>query len=82
MEIMRTARPTRDMADVKIWHCAGCGVVHMSVREMVINFDRDEFSAFTEQAVDIHYSGWQGREGSIIDLVDHDSDVSTDAVFH
>ena len=69
MEITRTAKP-RNMASVTVWHCAGCGVVHMSVGQMVLNFTRDEFANFTEAVVDINYSGWAAVSGehSIIEL--------------
>lgn len=70
MEITRTAKPIKKTADLTVWHCSGCGVVHMSVGEMVVSFDRDEFAKFVETAVDIHYTGWSGQAdgGSIIDL--------------
>lgn len=81
MEIKRTVRPVRQMADIKIWHCGGCGVVHMSVKDMILNFDREEFAAFTEAVVDINYSGWHS-EHSIIKLSGHDSNVHADAIVH
>ncbi len=81
MEITRTARPAGNMADVKIWHCDGCGVVHMSVKDMVLNFDREEFVTFTQAVVDINYSGWQS-EHSIIDLGEHDVNINANAIVH
>ncbi|MBK7392752.1 MAG: hypothetical protein IPI64_05535 [Chloracidobacterium sp.] len=81
MEITRTARPAGNMADVKIWHCGGCGVVHMSVKDKVLNFDREEFAMFTEAVVDINYSGWQS-EHSIIDLGEHDVNIYAKEIVH
>lgn len=81
MEITRRVRPARNMADVKIWHCSGCGVVHMSVKDMILNFGREEFPAFTEAVVDINYSGWNS-EHSIIDLGEHDVNVHANAIVH
>ena len=81
MEIMRTAKPVREMADVKIWHCRGCGVVHMSVKGMVLNFNRQEFATFTDAVVDINYSGWF-RDERLFDLGEHDFDVHSTAVVH
>jgi hypothetical protein len=71
MEIARTAKPVREMADVKLWHCCGCGVVHMSVGKMLLNFNHEEFSDFADAVIDISTTGWLhgGREYSIIDLI-------------
>lgn len=79
MEITRTAKPVRNMANVTAWHCRGCGVVHMSVGKMVLNFTREEFSGFTEAVVDINYSDWPVRDGSIFDLMDHDGETYMNA---
>ena len=70
MEITRSVKPVQDMANVTVWHCRGCGVVHMSVGKMVLNFTRDEFANFTEAVVDINYCGWAmvSGEHSLIDL--------------
>jgi hypothetical protein len=81
MEIVRSARPMREMADVKMWHCGGCRVVHMAVKDIVLNFTREEFAKFTEAVVDITYSGWEAETG-ILDLVEHDSERFADAVLH
>ena len=81
MEITRKVRPAKNMADVKIWHCGGCGVVHMSIKDMVLNFNREEFATFTEAVVDINYSGWHS-EHSIIDLAEHDVNVHANAIVH
>jgi len=70
------------MADVKIWQCRGCDVVHMGVGEMVLNFSREDFASFTEDVVAIHYNGWASEKHSIIDLVEHDADSYADAIFH
>lgn len=70
------------MADVTVWHCGGCGVVHMSVGKMVLNFTRDEFANFTEAIVDINYSGWPVPGDSIIDLIEHDAEIYANAVVH
>ncbi len=82
MEIIRKAKPAREMADVKIWHCNGCGVVHMSVRDMVLNFTRDEFAVFSEAVVDINYSFWDSAAASVIDQVEHDAEFYANAVVH
>lgn len=79
MEITRTAKPVRNMQNVTVWHCRGCGVVHMSVGKMVLNFNRQEFADFTEAVVDINYSGWPGRDGSVFDLMDHDAETYVNA---
>ena len=70
MEIIRTAKPEKKMADVNVWLCEGCGVVHMALDKTVVNFTREEFGKFTESVVDINYSGWLPGSGehSIIDL--------------
>lgn len=81
MQITRSARPVRETAGIKLWHCVGCGVVHMSVKDVVLNFSREEFSTFTEAVVVTNYDGWQTERG-IIDLVDHDADSYADAVMH
>lgn len=77
MEITRTAKPIKKTADLTVWHCGGCGVVHLSVGDKVVSFDRDEFTKFVETAVDIHYSGWSGQAngGSIIDLAAANSET-------
>jgi hypothetical protein len=46
------------MAEVNIWHCRGCGVVHMAIGEKVVNFTRAEFAEFAGAVIDINYSGW------------------------
>ncbi|MEP6945903.1 MAG: hypothetical protein ABJA02_08305 [Acidobacteriota bacterium] len=71
MEITRTAKPARNLANVTVWHCAGCGVMHMSVGKTVVSFTRDEFADFTESVVDIDCSGWTAVSGehSIVGLV-------------
>lgn len=70
MQITRTAKPITRTADLTVWHCPGCGVVHMAVGEKIVSFNRAEFTKFLESAVDIHYSGWAGpADGiSLIDL--------------
>lgn len=70
MEITRTLRPNRQMTDVKLWHCSDCDAVHMSVKEMMFNFTRDEFAAFADAVVDISYQAWpvHSSEMSIVDL--------------
>ena len=80
MEITRRAK--RKMADVKIWQCRGCEVVHMAVGDMVLNFSREDFASFTEDVVAIHYKGWDSDKNSIIDLIEHNADHYADAVFH
>ncbi len=80
MEITRRAK--RHTAEVKIWQCRGCEVVHMAVGDMVLNFSREDFAAFTEDVVSINYSAWTTKGNSIIDLVEHDTDAWADAVFH
>jgi len=83
MEITRNVKPSREMADVKLWYCAGCSVVHMSVKEMVLNFTREEFATFTESVVEINYSGWQPADPfSILDLGEHDAVKHADALVH
>lgn len=79
MEITRTAKPVRKMANVTVWHCSGCGVVHMSVGKMMVNFTREEFCGFTEAVVDINYSAWPVRDGSVLDLIDHDAETFVNA---
>ena len=80
MEIVRNAKPMKEMANVKIWHCSGCRAVHMSVRDMVLNFTREEFAAFTEAVVDMNYSGWEVHGGGLLDLSEHDADIYANAV--
>lgn len=69
MEIIRTAKPDKRIADVRVWHCGGCSVVHMAVGKMVLNFTRDEFAEFADAVVDINTAGWGGGGNySILDL--------------
>jgi hypothetical protein len=71
VEITRFAKPAREHGQCYLlWHCAGCGVVHMSVGKMVRNFTRDEFANLTEAVVDINYSGWATVSGehSVLDM--------------
>lgn len=82
MEIIRMAKPNREKADVKLWHCAGCGVVHMGVKGMVLNFSREDFAAFAEAVVDINYCGGWPSSGSVIDLIEHDAESYVNAVVH
>lgn len=86
MEITRTANPVRNMADLKLWHCAGCGVVHMSVGKMLLNFNREEFADFTDAVVETSTAGWpqDGRAYSIIDLVatEDDADIHKAGLVH
>ncbi len=81
MDIVRTAKPKREFTDVKIWHCRGCGVAHMSVKGMVLNFSREEFAAFTEAVVDINYSGWLTGHHTF-DIREHDIDLTSTAAVH
>lgn len=83
MEITRTAKPKKEMADVKLWYCVGCGVVHLSAKDIVLNFPREEFAAFTESVVEINYSGWPKLNPfSIIDLGEHDAASHADVTVH
>lgn len=83
MRITRTAKPPRKLADVKLWHCTGCAVVHMSVKDMVLNFTREEFSAFSDAVVDIECTSWPVTEGRVLlDLDEHDSVFHANAVVH
>lgn len=76
MQITRMARPKREMADVKLWPCEGCGVVHMSVGKMLLNFTRDEFAAFTSAVNDVAVTSNLGsaKAYSIIDLIASEED--------
>jgi len=71
MEITGTARPARAQADVKLWICGGCDVVHMSVGKTVLSFDRREFSDFANAVADLSSTDWvnSGNAFSIVDLV-------------
>ena len=71
MEITRNARPARTQADVKLWICRGCDVVHMSVGKTVLNFTRREFSDLATAVADIGAAQWlnTGKSISILDLV-------------
>lgn len=81
MEITRRTESAKEIADVKLWHCAGCGVVHMSVKDMMLNFSREEFWAFTETVVEINYCGWQkANPSSLIDLGEHDAATHADGI--
>jgi len=83
MEITRTAKPVKEMADVKLWYCVGCGVVHLSVKDAVLNFSREDFAAFTQTAVEINYSGWEISDPySLIDLGEHDASSHADVTVH
>ncbi len=82
MQITRTAKPVRNVANVHLWYCGGCRVVHMSIGKMVLNFSREEFVDFTDAVVDINYSTWPARQHSVFDLIDHDADSYVTAVVH
>ena len=86
MEITRTAKPEKKMTDLNVWHCPGCGVVHMEIGKTVLNFSREEFAVFAESVVDIQCSGWSrtGEEHSIIDLISAkgDSDAAQSSAVH
>ena len=71
MEITRTARPARRQADVKLWICGGCDVIHMSVGKAVLSFNRHEFSDFANAVTDINSDEWMnsGTAFSILDLI-------------
>jgi len=71
MEITRTAKPAKRTADLDVWHCPGCGVVHMSMGKTVMNFSREEFAKFVGSVVDIHYTGWQVEQRYRSDLMEH-----------
>lgn len=58
MEITRMAKLSNSSANIAVWQCCGCGVVHMSVGKMVLDFTLEEFTRFTESVVDVNYSGW------------------------
>jgi hypothetical protein len=77
MEITRIARPARTQADVKLWICGGCDVVHMSVGKTVLSFDRREFSDFSNAVTDLSSAEWasNGKAFSILDLVATQSDA-------
>ena len=77
MEITRTARPARAQADVKLWICRGCDVVHMAVGKTVLSFDRHEFSDFANAVTDLTSAEWasNGKAFSILDLVATQSDA-------
>jgi hypothetical protein len=81
MEIVRKAKPSRELMDVKMWHCGGCRVVHMAIKDVVLNFTREEFANFTEAVVDINYGGWD-KDPGLLDLIEHDSERFADAVLH
>ncbi len=84
MEITRTATPSRNMAELDVCHCPGCGVVYLSIGEKVVSFDREAFAKLVETAVDIHYSGRGALsvEYSILDLaaMDRDDDHSIETL--
>lgn len=81
MEITRTVIPVRETTDLRIWRCIGCGVVHMAVGEMIVNFDRDEFRKFTESVVDTHCCGWlsDSEEFSVTEPDRFDTDAEYEA---
>lgn len=78
MEITRDAKPIRRIADVSMWHCAGCEAVHLSVGKMTLSFTRSEFAGFVDAVVDIHTSGWDGGPGaySLLELAAPYSDAT------
>lgn len=47
---------------VDLWYCAGCEAVHILAGDVRLSFDRDEFNAFTEKAVDLNFRGWPSSE--------------------
>lgn len=58
MEITRTVKPAAARSDVKMWHCNGCGVVHMSVGKKLLNLEREEVAGIMEAIVDLHAAEW------------------------
>lgn len=77
MERTRSARPARTQADVKLWICCGCDVVHMSVGATVLSFDRHEFSDFANAVTDLSTAEWtrHPRTFSILDFVTTQSEA-------
>ena len=70
MEREMTVNPKSKTSDVKVWHCRGCGVVHLAIGERVVNFRRDEFEAFTQAVVDTNYASAAAVNG-LTPLLDH-----------
>ncbi|MGD9587345.1 MAG: hypothetical protein AB7Q37_09020 [Pyrinomonadaceae bacterium] len=70
MEITRTARPLRKRAEVRLWICGACDVVHMSADKSVLSFDRSEFSELANAVGDLYSAEWvqNGKALSILDL--------------
>jgi len=62
MQITRTVKPNGTAKELAVWHCSGCGVVHLSVGGNLLNISQDEFSAFAESIADIQYPLWQMTE--------------------
>lgn len=56
MDIIHTATGGQQLSDVKLWHCRGCGVIHLAIGGRVMNFHRSEFSAFADAVIDAQYS--------------------------
>jgi len=77
MEITRKVRPARTQADVKLWMCGGCDVVHMSVGKTVLSFDQREFSDFANAVTEISAAEWTSKRNafSILDLAAVQSDA-------
>lgn len=77
MEITRKVRPARTQADVKLWICGGCDVVHMSVGKTVLSFNQREFSVFANAVTELRGAEWASESGtfSILDLVAVQSDA-------
>lgn len=84
MQITRMARPIKEKADVRMWHCGGCGVVHMSVGKMVLNFNKQEFSDLADAVADLSVTGWLSDEKafSIIDLVATEDETGVHGFVH
>lgn len=76
MQITRMARPKKEMANVKLWSCEGCGVVHMSVGKVLLNFSREEFADFAGAVNDVAVTSklGAGKAYSIIDLIASEDD--------
>lgn len=77
MEITRKVRPARTRADVKLWICGGCDVVHMSVGKAVLSFNQREFSDFANTVAELSGAEWASKSSkfSILDLVSIQSDA-------
>ncbi len=71
---------------IDIWYCESCSGAHLRSGETLLTFNREEFEAFTERAVDVNIRGWADHYAARpLRIRDNDTsvvEISSDNVLH